>query len=127
MNLDRRNFLKVGVAAVAAGLASPACAREESAQSALDSPELLAMLGPDRVRRIGTDYRARVRSENSVRSLRAAISRSQESPLHLPWMHKSVEHTVKDDFSAGRIVVVDGWVLSLTEARQCALLSLAPT
>jgi hypothetical protein len=32
---------------------------------------------------------------------------------------------VRDDFASGRTVVVDGWVLSAIEARQCALFSLA--
>jgi len=30
---------------------------------------------------------------------------------------------IRDDFGAGRTVVVDGWLLSVTEARQCALYS----
>ena len=32
---------------------------------------------------------------------------------------------VVDDFNAGRVTLVEGWILSLTEARQCALLTLA--
>jgi hypothetical protein len=31
---------------------------------------------------------------------------------------------IRDDFAAGRTVLVDGWVLSVTEARQAALYSL---
>jgi len=31
---------------------------------------------------------------------------------------------VKQDFGNGKIAVVDGWILSVTEARQCALYSL---
>ena len=30
---------------------------------------------------------------------------------------------IQQDFEAGRTVVVNGWVLSQTEARQCALFS----
>jgi hypothetical protein len=40
-------------------------------------------------------------------------------------LEKSIDDTVHEDFAAGRTVVVDGWVLSVTEARQCALFSLA--
>ena len=32
--------------------------------------------------------------------------------------------SVEKDFKENRTVVVDGWLLSITEARQCALLSL---
>jgi hypothetical protein len=45
--------------------------------------------------------------------------------LHLPWLQKSIDDTVHEDFASGRTVVVDGWVLAVTEARQCALFSLA--
>lgn len=31
---------------------------------------------------------------------------------------------VQNDFSKGNIVVIKGWVLAVTEARQCALLTL---
>jgi hypothetical protein len=31
---------------------------------------------------------------------------------------------VRGDFAHGRTVIVDGWILSVTEARQCALFSL---
>jgi hypothetical protein len=31
---------------------------------------------------------------------------------------------IHDDFASGKTVIVNGWILSLTEARQCALFSL---
>ena len=61
-----------------------------------------------------------VPQEGSAAALRAAISdgaRGEARP--------SVAQQVRNDFAAGRIVLVDGWVLSATEARQCALFSLA--
>lgn len=36
-----------------------------------------------------------------------------------------VAEKVKKDFKAGRILIIKGWVLSQTEARQCALFSLS--
>ena len=35
-----------------------------------------------------------------------------------------VRENVQSDFSKGNVVVIKGWVLSVTEARQCALLTL---
>ena len=35
-----------------------------------------------------------------------------------------LENKVENDFKTGKIAVVKGWVLSLTEARQCALFSI---
>jgi hypothetical protein len=35
-----------------------------------------------------------------------------------------LDSSVNSDFKSGRIIMVNGWVLSLTEARQCALFSI---
>jgi hypothetical protein len=35
-----------------------------------------------------------------------------------------IDHKIKQDFEAGRTVVIKGWVLSQTEALQCALFHL---
>jgi hypothetical protein len=68
-----------------------------------------------------------ISAERDARSLEGAIRRS------LPWSARLsgsiVSHTsslVHDDFDAGRTVVLLGWILSATEARQCALFSLLP-
>jgi hypothetical protein len=129
MTLDRRRFLQLTASGVVAGFASAACAREsgEDDERALAQPALLEMLGAERVRRIGARYRAAVPSENSRAALGAAILQSRRRGFLLPWArHRSIAQQVRDDFAAGRTVVVDGWVLSATEARQCALFSLAP-
>ena len=129
MTLDRRRFLQLTAGAVMtsfASAASAACSRESpDDERALAQPALLEMLGAERVQRIGERYRATVRSENSRAALAAAISRSRHRGLPLRWVwHGSIERQVRDDFAAGRTVVVDGWVLSVTEARQCAIFSL---
>ena len=36
-----------------------------------------------------------------------------------------IEKNVKMDFKSDKLVVIKGWVISETEARQCALLSLS--
>lgn len=73
------------------------------------------MLGADRVREIGTRYRAATPRENSTDSLRAALARSPGG---------SIDEQIHNDFEAGRTVLVDGWLLSITEARRAALFSL---
>lgn len=83
------------------------------------------MLGPERVRQLGAHYRASTPSENSVDALRAALSSGLG--LQIPFLKNgSLDGQIRDDFAAGRTVVVDGWVLSVTEARQAALFSLTP-
>ena len=124
MALDRRRFLQVTAAGMAASLTSTACAGERGEHStALAQPALLAMLGHDRVRGIGAQYRAMVPRENSIKALQAAISKTHEKVLGI-W-DQSIEQQIHDDFAAGRVVIVGGWVLAVTEARQCALYSLS--
>ena len=35
-----------------------------------------------------------------------------------------IEEKIKEDFAGGATIVLDGWILSVTEARQCAYFSL---
>lgn len=125
MTLDRRHFLRLTATGIVASFAGVACARDSDASSpALAQPSLLGILGPERVREIGAKYRAAKPSENTDVALRDAISHSAGS--HFPWIsHPSIAERIRDDFAAGRTVVVSGWVLSETEARQCALYSLS--
>jgi hypothetical protein len=127
MTLDRRRFLQITAAGVVATLTTSALAGEVGFDaSALERPELLTMLGPERVRELGIRYRAAKPSERTASSLRAAISKGEPGTLGLRWSSRgSIEKKIQDDFAAGQTVLVDGWVLSVTEARQCALFSLA--
>jgi hypothetical protein len=128
MTLDRRRFLQLTAGGVVASFAGAACARdggEDDDELTLARPGLLEMLGAERVRRIGARYLAAVARENSRAALRDAISHGRGRGFTLPWVRRRpIEQQVRDDFAAGRTVVVDGWVLSATEARQCALFSL---
>lgn len=127
MEINRRRFLQVAVAATAASLTGSACIRDSDQDaSALARLALLDMLGPERVRDLGVRYRAAVPTERTAPALRAAISGPEPQGLRLPWLSgSSLRQRVRDDFAAGRTVIVNGWVLSATEARQCALYSLA--
>ena len=125
MTLDRRRFLQLSALGVIAAVADSACARSsDRADAAADRPQLLAMLGPERVRQLGAHYRAANPSENRADALRAAIS--GRGP-RIPLLRKSIDDQIRDDFEAGRAVLVDGWILSVTEARQAALFSLTRT
>jgi hypothetical protein len=116
MKLDRRGFLQVSALGLAAAIVQ-ACKDERG--RALDQPALIATLGADRVLQLGVHYRAQTPAENNADTLRSAIEKARGSRL----LGKSIDDTVRDDFAKGRTVLVDGWVLSVTEARQAALLS----
>jgi hypothetical protein len=125
--IDRRRFLQL-IGGVAAATLSTAChAGSDIDARTLARPELLDALGPKRVRALGRRYREMIPAEGDAASLREAIEAA------LPWRARlshdatsRVADLVHDDFDAGRTVVVSGWILSATEARQCALFSIAP-
>lgn len=81
----------------------------------LGQPALCDMLGPSRVRELGMEYRRMASGESDVPSLSAAIQQKNNETL---------ETGIRKDFATGQTVIVKGWVLSVTEARQCALFSL---
>lgn len=119
----RRQFLRhLGAAAV--GVAATSCKlRPDYDVKTLAQPELLATLGVAEVRNIGQRYRALHPSEATVDAIRQAILDSRPLPARLGLTDPLVATLVHDDFAHGRTVALDGWILSVTEARQCALLA----
>ena len=123
MTMHRRSFLKAGVAGMIAAATSSACANDVPDDRELASPALIGMMGPIRVRRLGAWYRQMVPAENDAQALRAALAKEDRRGIRLPWTKRTpLGLRVSDDFADGRTVLVDGWLLSRTEARQCALL-----
>ena len=109
MAISRRQFLQLGVACTVARFMNATYDLR-----ILMRPELLDLLGPGSVREIGRRYRELVPTESQINGLRAVLL-AQPSALR---------RQVRDDFARGRTILVDGWLLSVTEARQCALFSL---
>lgn len=125
MILDRRRFLQLSALGILAG-ATEACASADTGAGAdAGHLQLVSMLGADRVRQLGAAYRASTPNENTAAALRSALS--DRRGLRIPFVRSlSLADRIRDDFAAGHTVVVDGWVLSLTEAREAAILSLTP-
>ena len=123
--VPRRRFLSLAVL----GAASVTWSTTSAAAAAvpiptLASPGLLAILGSEgAVRHLGERYRQLVPEENDGEVLRQA--------LLSPWprlvssnLMAALAEQVQQDFTHGRTVTVHGWILAVTEARQCALYSL---
>ena len=126
MTMDRRQFLLVVGATAAATAATAGCAPgADYTGDALARPALLDVLGADHVRAIGKRYCETTRDERHERTIRTAILDSRPfGARFLGVRSPSIADLVRADFANGRTVVVDGWVLATTEARQCALFSL---
>ena len=124
MMMDRRRFIEKTAAGLVAGVSIWGCADNPDDARALAQPAVLEMLGAERTREIGTLYRAAVPQESTAAALRSAISSSRPSGIALSF-RRPIDTQVHDDFEDGRTIIVGGWVLSQTEARQCALYSLS--
>ena len=121
--LDRRQFLRY-LGAIAVGLGSAGCKPgSEYDLHSLARPDVLSTLGSGEVRKIGAQYRALHRSEADPAAIQNAILTSRPLAARLGFIKAPIATLVRDDFAHGRTVVLDGWILSVTEARQCALLA----
>lgn len=102
-----------------------ACGGGDSAsdRDSLARPELLVALGAAAVRDLGRRYREAVPAERDAASLQAAILSSRPWAARMGLRRTSVAEQVRGDFVEQRTIVVGGWLLSTTEARQCALYS----
>jgi hypothetical protein len=124
MSMDRRRFVEVASAGMVVAVTSWGCADSPEDVRELAQPALLEMFGAERTREIGMAYRAAVPQETTAAALSSAISRSRGRGFARRF-NRSIDAQVHDDFETGRTVLVSGWVLAQTEARQCALYSLS--
>lgn len=122
--MKRREFIGIAAAGAAGFVLPVTVARAEAFSEPLAHPRLLEILRDEQiVRHLGARYRERVPAERSEPALRAALARDlpAASPLALG---DCADEQVQRDFAQGRTVTLNGWILSVTEARQCALYSL---
>ncbi len=72
--------------------------------------------------KIGTRYR-KLTGENNKEYLEELLRKDAE--IHNTNLKIGLRNKVTEDFSSGKIILIDGWLISITEARQCALLSIS--
>jgi hypothetical protein len=115
--VKRRNFLLLTTTGAIATI-TPFCKTRRAAPSTLNTPEFLAAIcDAQTLRQIGKKYRATTQAEASEDALIRLLTTGGDQTEQL-------SRKVNDDFAAGRTVTLEGWVLAVTEARQCALYTL---
>jgi hypothetical protein len=88
----------------------------------LNTPDFLAAICDSQtIRKIGTDYRTTTTNESREDQLTdlLAIGLDQNKD-----QTEQLTTKIKADFAASRTVTLEGYVISITEARQCALYSI---
>ena len=138
--MRRKTFIYLTVAGAAA-LATPAAACRQYSDALLNTlgtPDFLAQLCDAKtIGDIGSAYRATIPAESrrsDVIGLLLKEVQSTQDASRLPQQHQDkveedprlsqfLQHRVTLDFATGDVVTIKGWVLSRTEARQCAIYS----
>jgi cytochrome c-type biogenesis protein CcmE len=125
--VKRRKFILLSLIATA-GASLTAC--KPSAAARARPEELAAICDEKTLTEIGSAYLQQTTGENDAGRLAGLImqdSSGRPADQVLDREHINVELTqhIANDFRNGNIVVVKGWVLSHTEARLCALLTLS--
>ena len=81
---------------------------------------IASILSEDDIYQLGSSFRNRFPEEDNLESLKARLSKDRkqgQSPKEY------LTKMINQDFVSGDTIVIDGWILSITEARQCALYS----
>jgi hypothetical protein len=131
--MRRRTFIYTGVAVAAGvGLGDLYFLNNEpkwKSQPFLYPFILSNILDEESLRIIGNSYRVMKPDENSrVKLLNAITSRMntiQTKTKDMANQATEIERNVEKDFKSDKIVMIKGWIISETEALQCALLSLS--
>ena len=112
--MERRRFVLLalaGTTAVSLPLSHCRTGGDES------RPEFLySLIGKSKTIEIGKAYVEQFPSESNRNKLTALISASLHEQPATP-----ANVRIQNEFRNGNIVIVNGWILSLTEARQSAL------
>jgi hypothetical protein len=130
--MRRRTFVRLTAAAsIALHLTGLECKPKANTFSRiLSQPGALEHIcDAQTIRQIGEAYQNMVPNENNQSVLTRLLatdasdnqlSESSDSASIASYLDKRV----RDDFTQNKTVIINGWILSLTEARQCALFSL---
>jgi hypothetical protein len=128
--MKRRVFVKLAATATA-GLYLPGAAcnsKNSRLATMLSQPNALQHIcDAETIREIGKAYQKLVPGENKetlIKLLSANIDHTINESVESSSLSSTLEKKVRLDFKENKTRIVDGWILSVTEARQCALSSL---
>jgi len=126
--MQRRRFITLStITAFAVGAPFLNCSQPDlELDKILAMPQTLSRLQDENTLvAIGKAYGAAHSDEYSLRKLQrnlAANNFSSDTPPNK--IFATLDKAIQEDFDSGNIMILQGWVLSVTEARQCALFSL---
>jgi hypothetical protein len=120
--MKRKNFILMTAAGLAA-ISIPfaySYLKDDEYNNLLAQPVSLSFIWDNQtINEIGNKYRLQVPHENKERALVGELLADTDTDN----LTLSLDEKIIKDFKTGNIIIVDGWILSITEARQCALSS----
>lgn len=127
--MKRRTFLLYSLSATVLALPVAGCVDRKPIKALSEPQVLMRLCDAPTLQKIGETYRTKVPAEASKGALtERLLEDSSGNPLSDKTdntaIHTFLNEKIRQDFEAGRIVTLLGWMLSETEARQCALFSL---
>ena len=122
--MERRNFILLSAAgiAVVGGSYWYLNYYNQEYNSPIVEPDSLSYIWDrETIINMGTNYRKQIPVEDNETSLVKLLSTdTNEDSSAIVALKKEI----KNDFEKGNTIMIDGWILSVTEARQCALFSI---
>ena len=130
--MQRRKFILLSIAGSGAiGLTGLHCnTRRPAYYVVLDKPQQLANICDAKsIQEIGKAYRLQMPEESGADQLINLLSAdstggSISTNANNQYAETLISRKINQDFEKGNTVVVKGWILAVTEARQCALFAL---
>ncbi|MEJ1221444.1 hypothetical protein [Sediminicola sp. 1XM1-17] len=124
--MKRRNFFLLSLAGLAT-IAVPSYlvwkSREDKINPLCEPKILTTILEPSAIVEIGLQYRRQFPESGLEKKLEEMLGKNMD--LNNSTIEDLLENKIKRDYERGNTVMLDGWILSETEAIQCALLSIS--
>lgn len=118
--MKRRNFILITFLGTAA-IAIPSYLKfKYNKENSLKLPiQLSYIYSTEALSLLGKEYLKKFPDENSEEILLKLLLKD--------YTNNDIQLKIKEDYAADNTIVLDGWVLSKTEGRQCALFSISQT
>ncbi len=128
--MQRRKFIQVSAIGTTAFVITGVSCKNQNTSfyNILDKPDKLSRICDlNTIRRIGMTYRLQMPTESSTDKLADLLSTDSggnkiSTSSDDLFIQNLINQKIKHDFDTDNTVIVNGWVLTVTEARQCALL-----
>jgi len=122
--MERRSFLRLSAYTAAVLGLSPISSCSPGTDDPLALPKFFShLVDVKSIKEVGKAYRKLVPAEDDHQKL-SALLRSNQQFSNNENLQRLIDLQVNSDFKTNRTVTVSGWVLAITEARQCALFSI---